>query len=139
MKPLAYLFSIFLLFAGCENTSSDTPTEVAAQTVANANGVCDDLSGSWEMVYRTVTTADSIYTQDNTSDGEFVLARGGPYKLENGKYTEIVGYSSVKGNVGTQYEFDCEVVDDSWYHKGPVGDEIVDEIWQRVKGTEEAM
>ena len=106
------------------------------------------------MSFRTVTTPDSIYTENETDtptlkilndthwmfvrqtkDDEFVLARGGPYDLEDGVYTEVVGYSSVRGNVGTEYTFECQLVDGAWHHKGQVGDNLVDEIWDRVEGN----
>ena len=157
MKQSGITLLIAFLLIGCENSNSNTPSRAAAEMV-NINGHCGDLSGSWEMTYRTVTTHDSIYTQDETdiptlkvlngthwmfvrqkNNGEFVLARGGPYKLVDGVYTEIVSYSSVPGNVGTVYTFECQLLDDSWYHKGQVGDEVVDEIWQRVEVADNAM
>ena len=169
MTPYAYSLALFsvcaILISGCVPTDTDTPSNAIAEVDADAaadathpEGYCDDLSGSWQMTFRTVTTPDSIYTQAETDvptlkvlndthwmfvrqtkDGDFVLARGGPYQLEDGVYTEIVGYSSLKGNVGTEYTFECQLLDDSWYHKGQVDDEVVDEIWERVVVDDEAM
>ncbi|MFK7847201.1 MAG: hypothetical protein AB8G77_18000 [Rhodothermales bacterium] len=121
-----------------------------AEAVSYPEGYCHDLSGSWEMVSMTVTTADSIYTQDQTeiptlkvindnhwmfirqSADEFIFAQGGRYNLEGGKYTEIVEYSAEPENINQEYVFECEIIDDSWYHKGDLGSMFVDEIWQRV-------
>ncbi len=155
MKRCLLMLSLTLILIGCEYTDSEVTGEAVAETMTE-EGFCNDLSGSWVMMYRTVTTPDSIYTQKESdiptlkilndthwmfvrqsNDDEFQMARGGPYKLENGVYTEIVGYSSVKGNVGTVYTFECQLIDDSWYHKGQVGDEIVDEIWERVEESDE--
>ena len=142
-------FSCLLLFSfGCNINPSEMPPVVEAVTYPE--GYCNDLNGSWEMVSMTVTTADSIYTQDQTeiptlkiindthwmfirqSADEFIFAQGGRYRLEEGKYIETVGYSAEPENINKEYVFDCEVIDDSWYHKGDLGSMFVDEIWQRI-------
>ncbi len=158
MNPNTYslvLFSVCaFLIAGCIPTT--TPPDAVAEVV-HPEGYCDDLSGSWEMVSMTVTTPDTIYTQDQSevptlkvlndthwmfirqSAEAFVFAQGGRYALEDGKYTEIVEYSAEPGNIDQAYAFECELLDDSWYHRGDLGGTFVDEIWQRVEAEEEAM
>ena len=105
-----------------------------------------------------VTTPDSTYEQDYTevptlkilnrshwmfirqSAETFIFAQGGPYTLEDGVYTEIVGYSADPNNVGKEYVFECGLQGDSlWYHKGDLGGIYVDEVWRRVGGAEPAM
>ena len=156
MKRYGFTLPLLLLLLGCEYADSDTPPAAVAD-VAYPEGYCNDLSGSWEMVSMTVTTADTIYTQDQSqiptlkvindthwmfirqSAEEFIFAQGGQYRLEDGKYTEIVDYSAEPGNISKEYTFECELLDDSWYHKGDLGNMFVDEVWQRVQLPEEAL
>ena len=140
---------MLLVFTGCQ---SEAVQQVAEALPVNSGGVCEDLSGSWEMISMTVTTPDTSYTQDETeiptlkvlnethwmfirqSADEFVFAQGGPYHLEEGAYTEIVGYSAEPGNIDQEYSFNCRIEGDSlWYHEGNLGGgTYVDEIWRRV-------
>ena len=154
MKGYGITALLLLLLLGCEYTDSDIPPAAVAEET-HPDGYCDDLSGSWEMVSMTVTTTDSIYTQDQTqiptlkvlngthwmfirqSAEEFIFAQGGQYRLEDGVYTEIVDYSAEPGNISNEYVFECELIDDSWYHRGDLGNMFVDEVWQRVEVSEE--
>ncbi len=129
-SSLLCLFCLSLLSFGCENSAPEVPP--VAEAITYPEGYCHDLSGSWEMVSMTVTTADSIYTQDQTeiptlkvindthwmfirqSADEFIFAQGGPYHLENGQYTEIVGYSAEPENINQEYVIESELIDDSW-------------------------
>lgn len=155
MKSLVLFTCTLCLFAGCEYYT-EPPADATADS-AMPEGYCDDLTGSWQMVSMTVTTADSIFTLDETqtptlkvlneshwmfirqSSDEFIFAQGGPYRLEDGVYTEVVAYSAEPENINQEYVFECELIDDAWYHKGDLGGMFVDEIWQRVTPTDEAM
>jgi hypothetical protein len=144
-----FFFCAFLLSAsvGC---AADTKPEQA--TEQHPEGYCDNLNGSWEMISMNVTTADSSYTQGadeaptlkilndthwmfiRQSAERFVFAQGGPFRLEEGKYYEEVGYSAEPGNVGNVYTFECRLEGDSlWHHKGDLGGIVVDETWRRVQ------
>lgn len=151
MKWIFLPLLVGVVLTGCEY---DPDTAAASD---HPEGYCDDLSGSWEMVSMTVTTADTTYTQDESeiptlkvlndthwmfirqSADEFVFAQGGRYRLEDGVYTEIVDYSAEPGNIGQEYVFECRLEGDSlWYHKGDLGSLAVDEVWRRVE-SEQAM
>jgi hypothetical protein len=67
----------------------------------------------------------------NSATGEFSGTGGGTYTAENGKYTEnIEFFSRDDSRVGASLEFDYEVKDGEWHHKGlsSKGDPIY-EIW----------
>lgn len=67
----------------------------------------------------------------NSATGEFSGTGGGTYSAENGKYTEnIEFFSRDDSRVGASLQFDYEVKDGEWHHKGlsSKGDPIY-EIW----------
>ncbi|HSI70903.1 MAG TPA: hypothetical protein VK941_11760 [Gillisia sp.] len=67
----------------------------------------------------------------NSATGEFSGTGGGTYTAQNGKYTEnIEFFSRDDSRVGASLEFDYEVKDGEWHHKGlsSKGDPIY-EIW----------
>ena len=67
----------------------------------------------------------------NTETKEFLGTGGGTYTTDNGKYTEnIEFFSRDDSRVGASLEFDYEVKDGKWHHKGESskGDPIY-EIW----------
>lgn len=67
----------------------------------------------------------------NSATTEFSGTGGGTYTAENGKYTEnIEFFSRDDSRVGASLEFDYEVKDGKWHHKGESskGDPIY-EIW----------
>ena len=151
MKTSHFNFLIaFLLSASVGCATGTTPDQATAENVPE--GYCDNLTGSWEMISMDVITPDSSYTQGaeeaptlkilndthwmfiRQSSERFVFAQGGPFRLEEGKYIEEVGYSAEPGNVGREYVFECRLEGDSlWHHKGDLGGVIVDETWRRVQ------
>lgn len=69
----------------------------------------------------------------NTETKEFMGAGGGTYTSENGKYTEnIEFFSRDDSRVGMSLNFDYELIDGNWHHKGlsSKGDPI-HEIWSK--------
>jgi len=67
----------------------------------------------------------------NTETKEFMGTGGGTYTTENGKYTEnIEFFSRDDSRVGVSLNFDYELIDGNWHHKGlsSKGDPI-HEIW----------
>ena len=55
----------------------------------------------------------------NTETGEFFGTGGGTYTTENGKYTEnIEFFSRNKDRVGASLQFDYELIDGQWHHRG---------------------
>ncbi|MCM4160584.1 hypothetical protein FHG64_10285 [Antarcticibacterium flavum] len=67
----------------------------------------------------------------NSATGEFSGTGGGTYTAKDGKYTEnIEFFSRDDSRVGASLEFDYEVKDGEWHHKGlsSKGDPIY-EIW----------
>lgn len=105
MKSAICLICCTLAVIGAVHAQPDLSSEALP-----GQETCTDLNGSWEMISMTVTTPDSVYTQDESevptlkilndthwmfirqSAQEFVFAQGGTYRLEDGVYTEIVGY-----------------------------------------------
>lgn len=154
MKPILAFLICLLALLGCEADNLDQPSEALAAT-DYPEGFCYDLSGSWEMISMKVTTPDTSYAVDQLeqptlkvlnethwmfirqSAEEFVFAQGGPYKIEDGAYTEIVGYSAEPGNIDQEYVFECRLEGDSlWHHRGDLGNMFVDEVWRRVESEE---
>lgn len=69
----------------------------------------------------------------NTETKEFMGSGGGTYTTVNGKYTEnIEFFSRDNSRVGISLEFDYELKDGNWHHKGfsSKGDPM-HEIWSR--------
>lgn len=67
----------------------------------------------------------------NSATKEFSGTGGGTYTAGNGKYTEnIEFFSRDDSRVGASLEFDYDVKDGKWHHKGKSskGDDIY-EIW----------
>lgn len=67
----------------------------------------------------------------NSDTGEFFGTGGGTYTAEDGKYTEnIEFFSRDDSRVGANLEFDYEVKDGEWHHRGKSskGDPIY-EVW----------
>ena len=55
----------------------------------------------------------------NTETGEFFGTGGGRYTTINGKYTEMIDFfSRDNSRVGAELEFDFEIKDLTWHHKG---------------------
>lgn len=69
----------------------------------------------------------------NVETGEFSGTGGGTYTFENGKYTERIEFFSRDGaRVGAQLEFDGEIADGAWRHRGLSSrGEPIDETWTR--------
>lgn len=153
MKSAICLICCTLAVIGAVHAQPDLSSEALP-----GQETCTDLNGSWEMISMTVTTPDSVYTQDESevptlkilndthwmfirqSAQEFVFAQGGTYRLEDGVYTEIVGYSAEPGNIGSEYVFECRLEGDSlWHHKGDLGSMFVDEVWRRVGEQKKGM
>lgn len=69
----------------------------------------------------------------NVETGEFSGTGGGTYTLENGKYVETVEFMSRDNSrVGARLEFDAEVKDDSWQHRGLSSrGSPIHEVWTR--------
>lgn len=73
----------------------------------------------------------------NTDTKEFFGTGGGTYTTENGKYTEnILFFSRDNSRVGASLQFDFNLEDGNWRHKGvsSKGDPI-DEIWTKREKT----
>ncbi len=73
----------------------------------------------------------------NVETGEFSGTGGGTYTFENGKYTEhIEFFSRDNARVGAKLEFDGEIEDGAWRHRGlsSRGDPI-DEVWTRFEAA----
>ncbi|MDH5604195.1 MAG: membrane or secreted protein [Cyclobacteriaceae bacterium] len=71
----------------------------------------------------------------NTETGEFFGTGGGTYTTKGGKYTEnIKFFSRDNARVGASLEFDFEVKEGKWHHKGfsSKGDPMY-EIWSQRK------
>jgi len=135
------------LLVGCEDT---TPLDSDA---SSNEGACPSLVGSWELVSIDATSPafdlDADYEEAPTlkilndthwmfirqSSERFIFSQGGRYTLEDGAYTEIVGYSAFPNNIGNEYVFDCRIEGDStWHHVGGLGgDTRYREIWRRVQ------
>ncbi|CAN5274807.1 hypothetical protein BH23BAC2_BH23BAC2_06310 [soil metagenome] len=73
----------------------------------------------------------------NSATAEFSGTGGGTYTLEDGKYTENIEFFSRDDNrVGASLEFNYEVKDGEWHHKGKssTGGDIF-EIWSPYEMT----
>ncbi|WP_372918990.1 hypothetical protein [Salegentibacter sp.] len=109
----------------------------------------DDLTGTWVITGRerngemnTMTPGDRRtvkilsggrfqWIAFNSATKEFSGTGGGTYSAENGTYTEnIEFFSRDDSRVGASLEFEYEVKDGEWHHKGTSskGDPIY-EIW----------
>ncbi len=69
----------------------------------------------------------------NVETGEFSGTGGGTYSFENGKYVEVIEFMSRDNSrVGARLEFDGEVSDDTWQHRGLSSrGSPIHEIWTR--------
>lgn len=69
----------------------------------------------------------------NTETGEFFGTGGGTYSYQDGKYIEqIEFFSRDKSRVGAKLDFEAEVKDDTWHHRGRTSrGEPLHEIWTR--------
>lgn len=69
----------------------------------------------------------------NSLTKEFFATGGGTYTSENGKYVEHIDlFSRDDKRVGMSLEFDFDLEDGHWHHKGSSSKgEVVDEIWTR--------
>jgi hypothetical protein len=67
----------------------------------------------------------------NTETRQFMGTGGGTYSTKDGKYTENIDFfSRDNSRVGASLQFDFELKDNDWHHKGlsSKGDPIY-EIW----------
>ncbi|MGM0636646.1 MAG: hypothetical protein ACQESK_11325 [Bacteroidota bacterium] len=109
----------------------------------------DDLNGNWVITGRqrngemnTMTPGDRRtikilaggrfqWVAFNSADKQFMATGGGTYTTENGVYTEHISFfSKDKNRVGADLDFEYEVNNNQWHHKGKSskGDSIY-EIW----------
>lgn len=113
----------------------------------------NDLTGNWvitgrerngEMNMRTPGDRRTVkiigggrfqWIAFNSATGEFSGTGGGSYTAEDGKYSEnIEFFSRDNSRVGASLEFDFEVKDGKWHHRGKSskGDPIY-EVWSPYK------
>ena len=120
-------------------------------TLAHGQRPANVLEGTWEMitqkqiypdttVVRAVERSIKILNSTHFSfgrqiaDGEDIYGGGGRYTLVGDTvYTEYIEYHSSAPLVGTDISFECKVEGDIWYHRGHIGDSILEEVWRRIK------
>lgn len=127
-------------------TLSDPVNKMVWQKISDDS---DDLTRNWVITGRerngemsTMTPGDRRtvkilsggrfqWIAFNSATGEFSGTGGGTYSAEDGKYTEnIEFFSRDDSRVGASLEFQYEVKDGKWHHKGKSskGDPIY-EVW----------
>ena len=102
------------------------------------NGTPGDLEGAWLMSGRVrngemqsrdtnrprktmkiLSGTQFQWIAYNTETKQFMGTGGGTYTTENGKYTENIDFFSRDNNrVGASLEFDFELKEGDWHHKG---------------------
>ena len=128
-----------------------------APACQSSSGVADNaaspLEGTWELVSGVYTTAEGVVTKVDASevrsmkvlnpthfafltvsasDGKFIRAGGGPYRVEGTRYSETVRYASAPSMVNQTYEFSYRIDGDTWHHAGRLGRGQLEEVWRRV-------
>ncbi|WP_051234933.1 hypothetical protein [Marinimicrobium agarilyticum] len=113
----------------------------------------NELEGVWELVSGEYVDSEGQLVKYNSLDlrslkilspthfsftsvkeGEFWAAGSGTYKVENGKYTEILSYNSFGQSHGSEFVFDTRVEKDFWYNSRWDGEKRVEyEVWRRVE------
>ncbi len=114
----------------------------------------NELTGAWELQYaiyknskgevvaeikdqstrsRKILSAQhfTFITWDNT--GKFIASGSGTYSLEDGNYKETVDATSEARLMGKTYEFNCELKDKTWIHKGMEDGILIEEHWRKVQ------
>ncbi len=157
--PVFVLTLVILSVSACGEAADVDAVDPAPvpEVAAAAQGPCPSLLGSWELVsisddspaltgefatdpnYQIAPTLkvlnETHWMFIRQSSESFIHAQGGRYTLDpSGVYTEYVEYSAIPGNVGQEFEFDCELEGDSlWQHMGGQGDTRYNEVWRRVR------
>ncbi len=114
--------------------------------VAGCGGSSKALQGTWVLIdnggEKPASPSTKILDADHfafggPTPGGSVWAGGGTYRVEDGKYIEIVEYHSMASLVGQSLVFSYRLDGDRWYHSGDFeagGRKFhIREIWRRVK------
>lgn len=113
----------------------------------------DELEGAWRMVQNR----DQAMSELNLDmvkilvDGHFMFAfyskdqqaffscGGGEYNYAEGVYTESILFHTIDPNlVGRSLVFEAKVADGKWYHSGEIDGAEMNEVFERMEGTEAA-
>lgn len=112
-----------------------------------------ELTGAWELEYavyknnkgevvgeiKDKTTHSrkvlsdrhfTFITWDKT--GKFTVAGSGTYTLTGKDYKETVDATSEARLMGKTYEFNCEIKEGTWIHKGMEDGILIEEHWRKV-------
>lgn len=115
----------------------------------------DELSGNWVITGRKrggvmmemkpldrrtikILTANRFqWVAFNSATKTFMASGGGTYSAQDGIYTEhITFFSKDKNRVGAYLDFNFEVIDGKWHHKGQSsGGKSIYEIWSPYSET----
>lgn len=110
---------------------SDALTRNWVITGRDRNGEMNTMTPGDRRTIKILSGGRFQWVAFNSATKEFSGTGGGTYTAENGKYTEnIEFFSRDDSRVGASLEFDYEVKDGQWHHKGTSskGDPIY-EIW----------
>lgn len=102
-------------------------------TQRESDGQMHDIPLRARRTLKILTDSHFQWAAINIETGEFSGTGGGTYTFKNGKYTEQIKYfSRDNSRVGMSLEFDGELKEDNWHHKGKssTGNPIY-EIWSR--------
>ncbi len=114
----------------------------------------NELTGAWELQYAIYKNSKgevvaeikdqstrsrkilseqhfTFITWDNT--GKFIASGSGIYSLEDGNYKETLDATSEARLMGKTYEFNCELKDKTWIHKGMEDGILIEEHWRKVQ------
>lgn len=112
-----------------------------------------ELTGAWELEYavyknqkgevvgeiKDKTTLSRKVLSDRhftfitwDKSGKFTVAGSGTYTHKGKDYKETVDATSEARLMGKTYEFNCEIKDGIWIHKGLEDGILIEEHWRKV-------
>lgn len=120
---------------------TETPTELNGAwrfgARVNDEGVAGERRGgvSPRQTLKVLSGNHFQWAAFNYETKQFMGTGGGTYKLEDGKYTEIIRFfSRDNSRAGMSLTFDYRLDGSDWYHqgKGTTGN-LVSEVWEKLK------
>ncbi len=112
-----------------------------------------ELTGAWELeyaIYKNSTGEVVGEIKDKTTlsrkvlsdrhftfitwdkSGKFTVAASGTYSLQGKDYKETVDATSEARLMGKTYEFNCEIKEGVWIHKGLEDGILIEEHWRKI-------
>ena len=136
-------------------------TGVHAQSpIDSTETMSNPLIGTWEMISQKIISADTTVDRTATlgrrikilndthfafgwmvnvdDDDEEVYGGGGRYTYDGDHYTEHIEFHSSTPLIGQSIAFEARIEDDLWYHRGRIGESMLEEVWRRVTTPTEA-